>query len=264
MPAPFAQPLPPGAFAGRTAVVTGGARGIGRATVGLFLDAGARVVFCDRDAADGCAAAASFGARPVAFVPADVSREADVAHVIAHAAARFGPPTIVVNNAGVNANFDPATMTTRDWDRFFDIDLKAAWMTVKHALPHMRAEGRGAVVNVSSIHGFATLDGFFPYAAAKAGLLGLTRSLALDLGPDVRVNCVAPGFTRTRLVQDAIARAPDPAANEAGMVRGVALQRIAEPMEIARAIRFLASDEASYVTGTALVVDGGLTARRAG
>jgi NAD(P)-dependent dehydrogenase (short-subunit alcohol dehydrogenase family) len=104
-----------------------------------------------------------------------------------------------------------------------------------------------------------------PYAAAKSGLVGLTRSLALDLGPDaIRVNCVAPGFTRTRLVQDSIDRAQDPAANEARMVSGVALGRIAEPIEVARAIRFLASDEASYITGASLLVDGGLTARRAG
>jgi NAD(P)-dependent dehydrogenase (short-subunit alcohol dehydrogenase family) len=184
---------------------------------------------------------------------------------VEEAATRVGPPTIVVNNAGVNASFDAATMHIDDWDRFLAVDLRAAWLTVKHALPHMRAGGGGAVVNVSSIHALATLPGFFPYAAAKSGLVGLTRSLALDLGPDaVRVNCVAPGFTRTRLVQDAIDRSPDPDANAARMVAGVALGRIAEPLEVAHAIRFLASDEAAYVTGATLVVDGGLTARRAG
>jgi NAD(P)-dependent dehydrogenase (short-subunit alcohol dehydrogenase family) len=265
-----------GSLSGRVAVITGGGggrgrappahrRGIGRATVELFLAAGASVVFCGRDAAVGDAVAAQLSPSPVAFVAADVALEADVARVVEHAAARFGPPTIVVNNAGVNANFDATTMTSDGWDRFFAIDLKASWLTVKHAVPHMRATGGGAIVNVSSIHGFATLPGFFPYAAAKSGLVGLTRSLALDHGPDgVRVNCVAPGFTRTRLVQDSIDRAPDPSANEARMVRGVALGRIAEPIEVARAIRFLASDEASYVTGASLLVDGGLTARRAG
>jgi NAD(P)-dependent dehydrogenase (short-subunit alcohol dehydrogenase family) len=265
------MPIPPdesssrGSLSGRVAVITGGSRGIGRATVELFLAAGASVVFCGRDAAVGDAVAAQLSPSPVAFVAADVALEADVARVVEHAAARFGPPTIVVNNAGVNANFDATTMTSDGWDRFFAIDLKASWLTVKHAVPHMRATGGGAIVNVSSIHGFATLPGFFPYAAAKSGLVGLTRSLALDHGPDgVRVNCVAPGFTRTRLVQDSIDRASDPSANEARMVRGVALGRIAEPIEVARAIRFLASDEASYVTGASLLVDGGLTARRAG
>jgi NAD(P)-dependent dehydrogenase (short-subunit alcohol dehydrogenase family) len=120
-------------------------------------------------------------------------------------------------------------------------------------------------VNVSSLHGFATLDGFFPYAAAKSGLLGLTRSLALDYGPrGIRVNVVAPGFIRTRLVQESIDRADDKAAAEEAMVAGVALKRIGTPEEVARTVRFLASDEASYVTGASLLVDGGLTARRAG
>ncbi len=156
-------------------------------------------------------------------------------------------------------------MTEGEWDAFFGIDLKASWRTAKHVIPHMRAGGRGAIVNVSSIHGFATLEGFFPYAAAKSGLVGLTRNLALDLGPDgIRVNCVAPGFTRTRLVQESIDRAEDPQANERQMVAGVALGRIAEPAEVAHVIRFLASDEASYVTGATLLVDGGLTARRPG
>ena len=101
-------------------------------------------------------------------------------------------------------------MTEAEWDRFFDVDLKAAWLAAKHVLPHMVRAGRGAIVNVSSLHAFATLDGFFPYAAAKSGLVGLTRSLALDYGPHaIRVNVVAPGFVRTRLVQESIDRAED-------------------------------------------------------
>ncbi|MGZ4680628.1 MAG: SDR family NAD(P)-dependent oxidoreductase, partial [Ilumatobacteraceae bacterium] len=109
------------------------------------------------------------------------------------------------------------------------------------------------------------LEGFFPYAAAKSGLIGLTRSLALDYGPHgVRVNAVAPGFIRTRLVQDSIDRNADPAAAERNMVAGVALRRIGEASEVAAAIRFLVSDDASYITGTTIHIDGGVTARRAG
>ena len=129
----------------------------------------------------------------------------------------------------------------------------------------MRAAGRGAIVNVASIHGVASLPGFFPYAAAKSGLIGLTRSMALDYGADgIRVNVVCPGFTRTRLVQDSIDRHRDRAAAEAAMIRGVALGRIAEPSEVAAVISFLASEDASYISGASLLVDGGLTARRAG
>ena len=201
----------------------------------------------------------------VLFRRADVASEADVAALTATCAERLGPPTILVNNAGVNANFDAATMTEAEWDRFFAIDLKAAWLAAKHVLPHMKQASRGSIVNVSSLHGFATLDGFFPYAAAKSGLVGLTRSLALDYGRyGIRVNVVAPGFIRTRLVQESIDRATDRAAAEEAMVGGVALGRIGDPQEIASVVRFLASDEASYVTGASLLVDGGLTARRAG
>ncbi|MEN3283642.1 MAG: hypothetical protein V7607_4782 [Solirubrobacteraceae bacterium] len=248
------------------AIVTGGSRGIGKAIVELFAEHGASVVFCGRDEVVGREAASELEQHGrVAFQPADVASERDLAALTEVCVDRFGPPTVLVNNAGVNANYDAVEMTGDEWDRFFAIDLKAAWLAAKHVLPHMKRAGRGSIVNVSSLHGFATLDGFFPYAAAKSGLVGLTRSLALDYGPHgVRVNVVAPGFVRTRLVQESIDRADDRRAAEAAMVGGVALGRIGDPREIASVVRFLASEEASYVTGASLLVDGGLTARRAG
>jgi NAD(P)-dependent dehydrogenase (short-subunit alcohol dehydrogenase family) len=253
-------------LAEEVAIVTGGSRGIGRAVVELLAKEGAKVVFCGRDEEVGEAAAAQLAAAgEVAFEAADVAVEGDVARVAARCRERYGPATILVNNAGVNANYDAVKMTEEEWDRFFAIDLKAAWLGAKQVLPAMVERGRGAIVNVSSLHGFVTLEGFFPYAAAKSGLLGLTRSLALDYGEHgIRVNCVAPGFVRTRLVQESIDRASDREAAERAMVAGVALKRIGEPVEIARVVRFLASEEASYVTGASLLVDGGLTARRAG
>ncbi|MCW2994881.1 MAG: short-chain dehydrogenase [Conexibacter sp.] len=259
----------PQSLAGEVAIVTGGSRGIGYAVVELLAAHGAAVAFCGRDEAAGREAQARLavgaGGDRIAFWPADVASEADVAALAAGCRERFGPATILVNNAGVNANFDAETMTEDEWDRFFGIDLKAAWLGAKHVLGGMRAAGRGSIVNVSSLHGFVTLEGFFPYAAAKSGLVGLTRSLALDYGVHgIRVNCVAPGFIRTRLVQDSIDLNDDKAAAEQRMVRGVALGRIGDPAEVAHVVRFLASDEASYVTGASLLVDGGLTARRAG
>jgi NAD(P)-dependent dehydrogenase (short-subunit alcohol dehydrogenase family) len=260
------MPIMSGSLAGEVAIVTGGSRGIGRAIVELFLEEGAAVAFGGRDTVAGREVVE--GLEPearVAFLAGDVARETDVAALVAFCVEHFGPPSILVNNAGVNANYDATSMTEDEWDRFFAVDLKASWLGAKHVLPHMQRAGRGSIVNVSSIHGFVTLEGFFPYAAAKSGLLGLTRSLALDYGRHgIRVNVVAPGFIRTRLVQESIDRSEDRDAAEAAMVAGVALGRIGDPHEIARVVRFLASEEASYVTGASLLADGGLTARRAG
>jgi NAD(P)-dependent dehydrogenase (short-subunit alcohol dehydrogenase family) len=249
---------------GEIAIVTGGSRGIGRAVVEVFVAHGASVVFCDLDADLGHSVAREVGDR-AKFVAADVSVESDVAAVAQACTAAFGPASILVNNAGVNANFDATTMTGDDWDRFMGVDLKSAWLGAKYVLPHMREVGRGAIVNVASMHALATLEGFFPYAAAKSGLVGMTRSLALDFGPyGIRVNAVAPGYIRTRLVQDSIDRNADPEAAERSMVAGIALRRIGKPVEIANVIRFLASEDASYITGTTIHIDGGVTARRAG
>ncbi len=249
---------------GEIAIVTGGSRGIGRAVVEVFVAHGASVVFCDLDEDLGQSVQDEVG-EWARFVAADVSVESDVAAVAEACTTAFGPATILVNNAGVNANFDATTMTSEDWDRFMGVDLKSAWFGAKYVLPHMREVGRGAIVNVASMHALATLEGFFPYAAAKSGLVGMTRSLALDFGPHgIRVNAVAPGYIRTRLVQDSIDRNPDPAAAERSMVAGIALRRIGEPVEIANVIRFLASEDASYITGTTIHIDGGVTARRAG
>jgi NAD(P)-dependent dehydrogenase (short-subunit alcohol dehydrogenase family) len=241
------------------AIVTGGTRGIGRATVERLCADGYAVVFCGRDAR----VAAPPG--DAVFVRCDVGVEEEVEALVYACIARFGPPTLLVNNAGVNATYDATAMSEAEWDAFFAVDLKAAWLCAKHVLPYMLDAGGGAIVNVSSIHALVTREGFFPYAAAKSGLVGLTRSLALDYGRrGVRVNCVCPGFTRTRLVEESLDLSADRAAAERRMLDGVALGRMAEPGEIADVIAFLGSPQAAYVTGASLLVDGGLTARRAG
>jgi NAD(P)-dependent dehydrogenase (short-subunit alcohol dehydrogenase family) len=245
-------------------VVTGAAGGIGGATARAFAAGGWDVACLDVDAAGADAVAAelrSGGAGAVA-VACDVADERTVAAALAQVRERLGQIRALVNNAGVNTYFDPETMTVEEWEQAFAVDLRGAWLTVKHALPDLRASGGASVVNVASLHARLTTEGMFPYSAAKAGLVGMTRSLALDLGPDdIRVNAVSPGWTRTRLVDEWLARQDDPAAAEARVLAVHPLGRIATPEQIASVITFLSSDEAGAITGAEVPVDGGLGAR---
>ena len=180
------------------------------------------------------------------------------------AAERFGGLDAVVTCAGINAYFDAVELTEADWDAVFAVDLKATWLTCRAALPLLLASDRAAIVTISSIHARLTDAGTFPYAAAKAGVEGLTRSLALDYGPKgVRVNAVAPGWTRTRLVDDWLARHDDPDAALAAVNAAHPLRRIAEPAEVAAVVAFLLSDQARAVTGATYAVDCGLSVRTA-
>jgi NAD(P)-dependent dehydrogenase (short-subunit alcohol dehydrogenase family) len=249
---------------GRIAIVTGGARGIGRAIVEQLAADGATVTFCDLDGTGGddTARALTAAGCEAAFLAADITREADVARFVGEVASRHGGIDVLVNNAGVNAYFDAATMTEAEWDAVFAVDLKGAWLCSKHALPHMRRVRRGAIVNIASIHAQLTIAGMFPYAAAKSGLVGLTRSLALDCARDqIRVNAVLPGWTRTRLVEEWFAMQPDPAAAEQRVLDAHPGGRIATPAEIARVVAFVASDDASAMTGASVAVDCGLSVR---
>ena len=249
---------------GKVGVVTGGAQGIGRATVEKLHAEGAKVVSLDIDAARQTELAATYlqSDRPVLTLPCDVTVEAQVAAALDETRRRFGRIDVLVNNAGVNAYFDATAMTEAEWDTVFAVDLKGAWLCAKHVLPGMVEQRAGSIINIASIHAQMTIEGMFPYAAAKAGLVGMTRSLALDYGRHgVRVNAVCPGWTRTQLVQEWFDLQPDPAAAEAKVLAVHPLGRIGTPQEIANFIAFLASDEASFITGAMLLIDGGLSAQ---
>lgn len=245
----------------KVAVVTGGAQGIGQAIVQKFVAEGARVALLDIDEPRGRAEAERHG-DAVRFIRCDITREADVAAAIAGTVEAFGTVDILVNNAGVNTYFDATTMTEDEWEKVFAVDLKGAWLCCKHALPHMREQGSGAIVNIASIHAFMTTYNQFPYAAAKSGMVGLTRSLALDFGKyQIRVNAICPGWVRTQLVDEWLELQPEGKAAEQRVLDQQPLGRMAAPMEIANFVAFVASDEASFMTGAALLIDGGLSAR---
>src|SRR5436190_9472511 len=224
---------------GKIAFVTGGARGIGRAIVEKFVAEGAFVAFVDVDDSIGRDVAHELGEvrGTCEFRRADVTAEAEVRDAIDAVVRRHKTIDILVNNAGVNAYFDATEMTEAEWDRVFAVDLKGAWLCAKHALRAMKRAGRGSIVNIASIHATMTMAGMFPYAAAKSGIVGLTRSLALDYAPmGIRVNAVLPGWTRTRLVEEWLAMQPDPVEAERHVLEVHPLRRIATPAEIAKLV----------------------------
>jgi len=240
-------------------LVTGGARGIGAAIAEAVVDEGGSVALLDLDHA-GAETAAGLGAR---FFACDVRSLEEVERAVGEAVHALGGLDGLVNNAGVNAYFDAVEMTEDDWDTVFAVDLKAAWLVAKAALPAL-LERRGAIVNISSIQARLTIAGFFPYAAAKAGLEGLTRSLALDYAArGVRVNAVAPGYTDTRLVREWLDRQPDPEAARESVLEKIPMGRISTPREIGNVVAFLLSEHASAITGATIAVDAGLGIRYA-
>jgi NAD(P)-dependent dehydrogenase (short-subunit alcohol dehydrogenase family) len=243
------------------AVVTGGNSGIGLAIARELAAADWPVAVLDRDDEPGREAREILGPGHI-YIRCDVSEEAQVAHAMSVVADQIGAVEVLVNNAGIGIAGDPAKLTEAAWDDFFAIDLKAAWLCVKHALPQLRGRGGGSIINISSIHAHMTRRGMFPYAAAKSGLLGLTRSLALDLAADnIRVNAVCPGYVRTPPIVGLCESAPDPAAAWAQLNSVHPLGRIGEPDEVAYVVGCLASRRASLVTGATWNVDGGLSAR---
>ena len=246
-----------GRVTGKAAIVTGAASGIGRATARLLAREGASVCVADVDAdrgrqvVDGIAAA---GGKAI-FVRTDVGVSADVVNMIERTEAAFGRLDIIHNNAIWYRNGIATELDEADWDGTLNVGLKAIFLAAKYGIPVMRKTDGGAIINTGSVHSLVSFATYTAYDAAKAGLLGLTRTLAIDYGPDIRVCAVLPGAILTPLWDGA----PDEERQRYAQM--VPAKRLGTGQDVANAVLFLASDEASFITGTALTVDGGMLAR---
>jgi NAD(P)-dependent dehydrogenase (short-subunit alcohol dehydrogenase family) len=246
-----------GIFDGRVALVTGGASGIGRATAVRLASDGAAVAVIDRDGAAARTVADEIGGH--AF-EVDV-RDGDAVRAAVDAtAAALGAVTILVNNAGVGDLRPLHTVDERLWHRLLDVNLTGTYHAMAAVIPGMLAAGTGSIVNNASVSGLSPTRGEAAYSAAKAGVIALTASGALEYGPTIRVNCVAPGFIRTALT----AIWDDHPDAFAPIGEAIPLRRIGTAEEVAEVIAFLCSDAAAYVTGHTVVVDGGLSLSQAG
>ena len=239
-------------FENRTVIVTGGARGMGASHARGFIAEGANVVIADVVDQEGQSLADELGGRAI-FSRLDVTSEADWAATVTAAENAFGPVSVLVNNAGIVHFARIADTEPADWSRVIDINLTGTYLGIRALASSMRKAGGGAIVNISSGAGMSGAFGLGAYVASKWGVRGLTKTAALELARDhIRVNSIHPGATRTTM-----AAQPDVEAVMAASVRGLAIPRIAEPEELTRLVLFVASDEASFSTGSEFIADGG-------
>lgn len=251
-----------GALAGRVAIVTGAAQGIGEGIAELFAHEGASLVLADLNAdrgralAERLSAAGAFG--EILFRRCDVAHASQVHALMDSTIRDLGRLDVLVNNAGYAVYKGIEDTTEEEWQRVLDVNLSAQFFAIKYAAPHLR-KTRGAVVNIASVRALLTTPAVFAYSAAKAGVLGLTRAAALDLAPDVRVNCILPGAVDTPLHRENVAATGDLESGLRAIREGIPLKRHGQPLDIARAALFLATEASSWATGAPFIIDGGIS-----
>jgi 3alpha(or 20beta)-hydroxysteroid dehydrogenase len=246
-----------GRLDGKVALITGGARGMGKSHVRHFVAEGAQVVFGDVLDDRGAAVAAGLGEQSCRYLHHDVTSEEDWAAAVAQTVEAFGKLDVLVNNAGILQFAPIADMVLADFRRVLEVNAVGCWLGMKAAIDPMTKAGGGSIVNISSIEGFTGAEGLSAYSASKFAVRGMTKSAALELGRyGIRVNSVHPGGIDTPMLQlDQVDQ-----ANKDAAYRHQPIGRIGQPEEVARLVAFLASDEASYSTGSEFLIEGGMTA----
>lgn len=255
-------------FEGKVALVTGGASGIGRVTAQAFARRGAKVVVttdANVDGAEETVRTIKSEGGEASFVRCDVTKEEEVEALVAASISSYGALDYAFNNAGVGPDgkrfgvFNVTDCPEETWDRMIDVNLKGVWLCMKYEIRQMLKQGKGAIVNTSSVGGLKPIPGFGPYAASKAGLIALTKTAALECAASgIRVNVICPGMTARTALSDNLAAA-EPGARE-HLIEIVPMRRMGEPEEVAEAVLWLCSDAASFITGHVMPVDGGLSA----
>ncbi len=244
----------------KIAIITGAGRGIGAATARRFVEEGARVAIAEFDPSSGESTAArlrSEGHQAIA-IQTNVASQDSVSKMVGIVAERLGPPDILVNNAGINVFNDPLKLKDEDWQRCLAVNLEGMWFCCRAVLPYMLNKGKGAIVNMASAHSFQIIPQCFPYPVAKHGVIGLTRALAIEYAArNIRVNAVCPGYIETQIALDYWNTFPDPEKERQYTYNLHPPKRIGTVDEVAWPVLFLASDEAGFINGAALMVDGG-------
>jgi NAD(P)-dependent dehydrogenase (short-subunit alcohol dehydrogenase family) len=242
-------------LAGKVAVITGAASGIGRATATRFAQEGAKVVVADINQAGGeaCAQQIKAAGGQAVFIKTDVSQEADLQNMIEVAVSTYGGLDILHNNAYWTEAKTATETTNENWQQTLDVTLRSVFLGSKLAVSHLRARGGGVILNTASVQSVVGVSGYAAYQAAKGGVMSLTRALALELAPDIRVVAILPGAIDTPALATSEEQTVD------SLLEVIPMKRIGQPEEVANVALFLASDEASYVTGAGFVVDGGYT-----